>query len=214
MQRRWLRALCGVGLLGVALMCALGVRGVGLAERSYAEQSAAWQRGAAPRARSAPGLDLRLGESLLGLHARAEAQRAYERYRTGLADVIPGTQYPQTQARFDLVARLTELRPSLGRVDRAAVDVVVGAVLTDSAKTAGEQRAAQLERAREAFRLALATDPENDAAKLGLEVLLQRDAQERQRGSARPSSTAGRRPQKQQDPKGPVAPTQAEGQGF
>ena len=214
MQRHWLRAVCGVGLLGVALVCALGLRAVGLAERSYAEQSAAWQRGASPRAHSSPGLDLRLGESLLGLRARAEAQRAYERYRAGLVDVIPGTQYPQTQARFDLVARLSELRPSLGRADRAAVDVVLGAVLTDSAKTAGEQRSAQLQRALEAFRRAVSTDPQNDSAKLGLEVLLQRDTQQKREASARPSSTAGRRPHAQQDPKGPVAPTQAEGQGF
>ena len=214
MQRRWLRALWGVALLGVALLCAVAFRGVALAERSYTEQSAAWQRGAAPRSVSEPGLDLQLGETLLGLHARAEAQRAYERYRQGLADVIPGTRYPQTQARFDLVARLTELRSSLGERDQAALDVVLGAVLTDSAKTAGEQRRTQLQRALDSFRRALSADPDNDSAKLGLEVLLQRDVQQKQKASAKPSSTAGRKPLKQQDPKGPVAPTQAEGQGF
>ncbi|MFN8223684.1 MAG: hypothetical protein U0R50_10635 [Gaiellales bacterium] len=211
---RVVRGCVGGLLLALAVACVAGFRGVGLADRAYADQSAAWQRGTVPVAAATPGLDQRVWESLLGLGARAQAMRAYARYRVVLAERIPGTLYPQTQARFDLVERLGGLRSALSLRDRAAVDVVVGAVLTDGAKTAGEQRRAQLERAAAAFRRALAADPENDAAKLGLEVLLQRDARERRRASVRPLSTAGKTPRKEVDPKGPVAPTGAEGEGF
>ncbi len=50
-------------------------------------------------------------------------------------------------------------------------------------------------------------------AKLDLEVLLQRAASSASRRS-RAAAASGRRPKGQEDPKGPVAPVQAEGQGF
>ena len=102
-------------------------------DRAYARAQAVWQR-ASCRRDGGPGLGVRAGETILGLSARAEVQRAYERLPRRARRVIPGTTYPQTQARFDVVARLSRLRPSLGRADRAALDVVLGVVLADSAR--------------------------------------------------------------------------------
>ena len=39
--------------------------------------------------------------------------RTYQAYRAGLADVIEGTAYPQTRARFEAIKELERLRASL-----------------------------------------------------------------------------------------------------
>jgi hypothetical protein len=188
-------------------------RGVGSAQDDYRDAAAPWQRGLAPTEVREPGTAARLGEHLLGIAARADVQRAYGRYQLGLGDVIEGTVYPQTQARYRAVLALRSLRSSLDPRDRARVDVAIGAILADGAKTAGTQRATQLARAADSFRRALDSDPENDDAKVDLEVLL-RSVPDKAGIRGRPSPSSGRQPQKQQDPKGPVAPTEAEGAGF
>ena len=116
-RRSALRAVVGVVLLLLAVLCLAAVRGVRTAERAYVDRQAAWQRAVAPEPVAAPASEQRLGEWLLGLGARAEAQRVYERYRAGLADVIEGTAYPQTRARFTAVDALTALRDELAPVD-------------------------------------------------------------------------------------------------
>lgn len=207
------RVAVGIALLVLASLVAVVSRGVGTAERRFGEAAAEWQRGLAPGAVSEPGVATRMGERLLGISGRADVQRAYDRYRLGLGDVIEGTVYPQTQARFRVVETLRSLRSALSAEDRARVDVAIGAILAEGAKNAGTQRAAQLDRAAESFRRALDTDPGNEDAKVDLEVLL-RSARDKAGVRGRPSPSSGRRPQKQQDPKGPVAPTEAEGAGF
>jgi hypothetical protein len=207
------RVAVGIALLVLASLFAVVSRGVGTAEQRFGAAAAEWQRGLAPGGVSEPGVATRIGERLLGISGRADVQRAYGSYRLGLGDVIEGTVYPQTQARFRAVETLRALRSSLAAKDRARVDVVIGAILAEGAKNAGTQRAAQLDRAAESFRLALDTDPANEDAKVDLEVLL-RSARERAGVRGKPSPSSGRRPQKQQDPKGPVAPTEDEGAGF
>jgi hypothetical protein len=213
MSHRWHRVAAGVALLGFAVVCALAFRGVGVAERTFAAGGAEWQRGLLPERVSEPDLIARAGERLLGIDARADVQRTYERYRLGLGDVIEGTVYPQTQARFRAVESLRALRESLGVEDRARVDVAIGAMLAEGARSSGSQRGVQLVRAAEAFRRALQLDPASSAAKVNLEALL-RVERERVSPRGRPSPTSGRQQQNQQDPKGPVAPTEDEGSGF
>jgi hypothetical protein len=207
------RVALGIALLVLASLFVVVSRGVGTAEQRFGEAAVEWQRGLAPGGVAEPGVATRMGERLLGISGRADVQRAYGRYRLGLGDVIEGTVYPQTQARFRAVETLRSLRSSLAAKDRARVDVAIGAILAEGAKNAGTQRAAQLDRAAESFRRALDTDAGNEDAKVDLEVLL-RSARDRAGVRGRPSPSAGRRPQKQQDPKGPVAPTEAEGAGF
>lgn len=211
--RAWQRVAAGVALLMAAAVCVVAARGVEIAARGFAETTAAWQRGVAPAEVTQPGVAVRLGERLLAIAARSDVQRAYGRYRLGLGDVIEGTVYPQTQARFRAVEALRALRPSLAAEDRARVDVAIGAILAEGAKTAGSQRTVQLERAAASFRRALDADPGNHDAKVDLEILL-RSAKERAGVRGRPSPSSGRPPQQQQDPKGPVAPTANEGAGF
>ena len=213
MRHPWRRVAAGIVLLGLAALCMLAFRGVGVAEQTFESGGATWQRGLLPGPVSEPGFVARLGEQLLGVDERADVRRAYERYRLGLSDVIEGTVYPQTQARFRAVESLRALRPSLGSEDRAKVDVAIGAILAEGARNAGTQRAVQLERAAEAFRRALRSDPANPDAKANLEVLL-RAEKERASARSRPSSTSGPQQRNQQDPKGPVAPTEDEGSGF
>ena len=93
-----LRAAAGVALLVVAVALALLARGIDEAARAFDDTSAAWQRGAAPASAARPGALQALGERVLGIEARADLQRAHRDYLLGLADVIPGTTYPQTQA--------------------------------------------------------------------------------------------------------------------
>jgi hypothetical protein len=207
------RVAAGVALLIFAALCAVIFRGVGSAEDDFRDSAAPWQRGLAPPEVTEPGAAARFGEHLLGIAARADVQRAYGRYQLGLGDVIEGTVYPQTQARYRTVQALRSLRSSLARQDRARVDVAIGAILAEGAKTAGTQRATQLDRAASSFRRALDTDPENDEAKVDLEVLL-RSVRDKAGIRGRPSPSSGRTPQRQQDPKGPVAPTEDEGAGF
>ncbi len=212
-RRHALRAVVGVVLLLLALLCLVVARGVRAAERAYVDRQAAWQRAVDPEPVAQPPVAQRLGESLLGVSARAETQRVYERYRAGLADVIEGTAYPQTRARFTAVDALAALRDDLAPADRAVVDTVIGTILVDGAKSAGARKREELRKAEDAFRRALDVDPGNPTAKLDLEVLLQRTSS-RSSSRSRAASPSGRRPKGQQDPKGPVAPVQAEGQGF
>ena len=67
------------------------------------------------------------------------------------------------------------------------MDVAIGAILAEGARNAGTQRAVQLDRAAEAFRRALRSDPANPDAKANLEVLL-RSEKERASARSRPSS--------------------------
>ncbi len=109
---------------------------------------AAGTRACARRARRASAQ--RVGESLLGIRARSDVLRTYQDYRAGLADVIQGTTYPQTRARFEAIQTLERLRASLrsGR-DRASADIVLGVVLTDAASERGPAaRGTARERAR------------------------------------------------------------------
>lgn len=212
-RRNALRSVVGMVLLLLAVLSLVAARGVRSAERLYVDRQAAWQRAVAPDAVGPPTRDQRLGEWLLGVGARAEAQRVYERYRAGLADVIEGTAYPQTRARFTAVDALTALREDLAPVDRAVVETVIGTILVDGARSAGARKQEELRKAEDSFRRALEADPGNVTAKLDLEVLLQRASSRASRRS-RAAAASGRRPKGQEDPKGPVAPVQAEGQGF
>jgi hypothetical protein len=139
--------------------------------------------------------------------------RTYQDYRAGLADVIPGTVYPQTRARFEAVKELRRLRSSLGsRHDRAAVDVVLGTIYAASADDSGEQRAVQTRHAIDRFRQAAVADPENATAKLDLEVMLRAEINRTDsRATARGSPSRRGRPQ---NPRGPTAPARSEGTGY
>jgi len=211
---RLLRVAGGLVLLALALAAAFAARGVGQAASAFRGMQAEWQRGVTPAPPHEPGTAQRLGEVVLGVQARSDVLRAYERYRAGVADVIPGTRYPQTRARYEAVDALRRLRGSLGREDRAIADVVLGVVYTAGAAEAGEQRAAQTRYALDAFRRAVLEDPANSTAKLDLEVLLRSEAR-RTQAQARSSPGIARNPrQRQQDPRGPTAPSRAEGTGY
>jgi hypothetical protein len=209
-----LRAALGLLMLGLAIGALVLARGTADAASASRERQAEWQRGLAPAPAVPPGRVQRAGEALLGIGPRSDVLRAYQDYRAGLADVIPGTTYPQTRARFEAIKRLEQLRASLrSDADRASVDIVLGVVLTDSASTAGPQRAAQLENALAAFARAVREDPTNTIAKLDLEVLLRATAP-RKKSEARPSDSPSRRKQSDTNPRNPTAPAQAEGNGF
>ncbi len=90
---------------------------------------------------------------------------------------------------------------------------MIGTILVDGARSAGARKREELRKAEDSFRRALEADPGNLTAKLDLEVLLQR-ASSRASSRSRAATPSGRRPKGQEDPKGPVAPVQAEGQGF
>ena len=166
----------------------------------------------------APGAAQRLGEVLLGIDGRSDVLRAYQDYRAGLADVIPGTVYPQTQARWEALAALRRLRPSLPTAkDRASADVVMGVIFTAGASSSGKQRGTQMGYAIQAFQRAVREDPANATAKLDLELELRSELDRdkaRDRAQARPStSPPSRRRKPQQDPRGPTPP-RAAGTGY
>ena len=210
----WVRAVAGVTLLALAVGAAFVAHGIGEAAGAYRATQAVWQRGLAPTPASAPGAAQRLGEKVLGIDGRSDVLRAYQDYRAGLADVIPGTRYPQTKARYDAVAKLQHLRSSLPSAkDRATADVALGVVFTASAAQSGEQRTVQTRYALDAFRRALREDPDNADAKLDLEVLLRAEAQREARSRVSSGIERNRR-QHQQNPRGPTAPARAEGTGY
>ena len=209
-----LRFGLGLLLLTLALGSVLLARGTADAASAFRAQQAVWQRGLQPAPPGSPGSARRAGESVLGIRARADVLRAYQAYRAGLADVIEGTAYPQTRARFEAIKELERLRASLrGGSDRAAVDVVLGVILTDAASSAGPQRQAQLRDALAVFARAVREDPANATAKLDLEVLLGATAP-RAKSRASPSGSAGRQRQRDENPRNPTAPARAEGEGF
>ena len=213
-MRPRLRVVVGVVALLLALGTAVLARGTADAADGFRGRQAVWQRGMDPTPASPPGVATSIGETLLGIHARSDVLRAYQSYRAGLANVIPGTTYPQTQARFDAVARLQHLRPSLRNAsDRASADVVLGVILADGASSAGQQRGSQLALALAAFARAAREDPTKDAAKLDLEVLLRATARTSKQ-NPRPTGTPGQRRQGDENPRNPTAPAQAEGNGF
>jgi hypothetical protein len=213
-RRSWLRAALGLLLLALAVGTLILARGTADAASTFRERQAEWQRGLVPTPAVPPGTAQRAGEALLGIGARADVLRAYQNYRAGLADVIPGTTYPQARARFEAVKTLERLRTSLpSDADRANADIVLGVVLTGSASSAGPQREAQLENALAAFGRAVHEDPTNITAKLDLEVLLRATAP-RPKSQASPSGAPNRRKLKNGNPRNPTAPARAEGNGF
>jgi hypothetical protein len=208
----------GLLLLTLAVGTAFIAEGVGRAATAFRHSQATWQRGLAGPPAQAPGPAQRLGEALLGIEGRSDVLRAYQDYRAGLANVIPGTVYPQTQARWEALASLRRLRPSLPRAeDRASVDVVLGVIFTAGSATSGQQRGMQTRYAIQAFQRAVREDPANTAAKLDLEVVLRSELDKektRARAQARPStSPPNRRRKAQQDPRGP-APPRSQGDGY
>lgn len=215
-RRAWARVAVGLLLLVLAIGLAFVSQGVVEADSAFQHLQAEWQRGVAEEPVATPGPAQRAGEVVLGVRARSDLLRAYQDYRAGLADVIQGTVYPQTQARWDAIGRIRDLRSSLStNEDRAAADVVLGVIFVTGASTAGQQRTVQTKNAIDAFRRAVLEDPANTVAKLDLELLL-RSQLERDQASAqaRASSSPSRRRQRQQDPRGPTIPTQAEGSGY
>ncbi len=162
-------------------------RGTADAAGAFRARQAEWQRGIEPDTRRRHrGRCSGRARPLLGIGARSDVLRAYQNYRAGLADVIEGTTYPQTRARFEAIKTLERLRTSLrSGPDRASVDVVLGVILTDAASSAGPQRETQQRNALAAFMRAVREDPANATAKLDLEVLLQATAP-RTKSQARP----------------------------
>jgi hypothetical protein len=213
MSRRIARAALGALLLLLAAAALAAARGTADAAGSFHDGLAQWQRGTQPAPPAEPGRTERLGETLLGIRARADLERIYARYQAGLADVIPGTTYPQTRARYEAIKSLRQLRGSLapGR-DRAAADVLLAAVLVGSAEGAGAQGTAQLDDAVAALTRAATEDPAGETAKLDLEVLLRARSPSKSQASRSGSTTKQRR--QNQAPRGPTAPTQSEGNGF
>ena len=206
-----------VGGGAMLLVCAVGLvflaRGTADAARAFRDQQAEWQRGLAPTGASTPGPGQRAGATILGIAARSEVLRSYQTYRAGLADVIEGTTYPQTRARFEAIKSLERLRGSLeSSRDRSATDVVLGAILTDAASRAGSQRTQVQKSAVAAFVRAIREDPGNAVAKLDLEILLQAAAPTKSR--PRPSRPTDRKPRGNENPRNPTAPARAEGTGF
>jgi hypothetical protein len=213
-RRPWLRVVVGLVLLALAAGALVLARGTSEAASAFRHGQAEWQGGLAPAPPAQPGAIQRTGEALLGIRTRADVMRAYAKYRAGMADVIPGTTYPQTRARFEAEKTLEELRTSLaGGADRASVDTVLGVVLAGGAASAGQRRDAELARALDVFRRAVGEDPANDSAKLDLELQLRATAP-RQKASARISGSATKKRQANQTPRSPTAPAQAEGTGF
>lgn len=215
-RRARLRVAFGVLLLVLALALAFVSHGVGEAQASFRNLQAEWQRGLVAAPAASPGRAQRAGEALLGIGARSDLLRVYQSYRTGTADVIQGTVYPQTRARFEAIARLRSLRTSLSSPpDRASADIVLGAIFAAGVATPGEQRAVQTGDAIDAFTRAVLEDPTNATAKLDLEVEL-RSELDRQKASAqaRASDSPSRRRQRQQDPRGPTTRTKGEGSGY
>ncbi len=213
-QHRSLWIVAGMLLLACAAGSVFLARGTSDAARAFREQQAEWQRGLAPTPASSPGRGQRAGEAILGISARSDVLRAYRNYRAGLANVIPGTVYPQTRARFEAIKNLERLRGSLAsNSDRSAVDVVLGVILTDAASSAGPQRKNVQKSALAAFERAVREDPRNAAAKLDLEVLLQA-ASPRTKSRLRPSRPGERKPRSNENPRNPTAPARAEGTGF
>jgi hypothetical protein len=213
MSRPWLRLLVGVLALMLAVVTATLARGTADAASGFRARQAVWQRSVVPAKADPPGPAASAGEEILGIRARSQALRAYQDYRAGLADVIPGTTYPQARARFEIVQRLSRLRASLGPADRASVDVVLGVVLADGSAGAGEQRQKQLDLALAAFERATRGDPQNATAKLDLEVLLRATAPLSKR-DASASATPGKKRQEDANPRNPTAPAREEGSGF
>jgi hypothetical protein len=165
-----LRGVAGVVLLALALGVLLLARGVSDA----ASSAEAWRHGTPPAAVAAPGRLQTAGERLLGIEARSDLQRAYTAYRVGLADVIPGTTYPQTQARWNALRTVGRLRASLPEGDRAAADLLLGRVYAETAAAAGPttQRQTLRDDAIAALRRAALEDPAGAEPKHDLEVLL------------------------------------------
>lgn len=212
-RRAWLRLVLGVLALLLAVFTATLARGTADAASGFRERQAAWQRSVVPARAREPGPAVRAGEAILGIRARSDVQRAYQDYRAGLADVIPGTTYPQAQARFEAGQRLSRLRNSLGSADRASVDVVLGVVLTDGAASAGQQGRQQLALALASFERAARGDPTNATAKLDLEMLLRATAR-RPKRDASASATPGKKRQQDANPRNPTAQARGEGNGF
>ena len=212
-RRALVRAAAGVLLLALAVAAVAVARGTADAATAFRDSQAVWQQGTVPVPVRSPGLTQRIGETLLGIRVRSDVLRAYERYRAGLADVIPGTTYPQTRARFEAIETLRGLRASVGgERDRAAVDVFLGVVLAGSASGTGPQRQAQLDSALAAITRAAAEDPSNATAKLDLEVLLR--AQSPSKASSSRSGSATKQRQPPESARNPTAPARAEGNGF
>ena len=208
------RVALGTLLLALAVAFVFLARGTADAAKAFRAGQAEWQRGTAPAPAVAPGPVQRAGEKVLGIGARSDVQRAYQNYRAGLANVIEGTTYPQTRARFDAIETLERVRRSLRNgPDRASVDVVLGVILTDAASSAGPQREAEQRKALAAFTRAVREDPASATAKLDLEILLEAMSP-RTKSQARPSSSTNRKRQSDANPHNPTAPARAEGEGF
>ena len=213
-RRSVLQVALGILLLACAAGAVFLARGTADAARAFRAQQAEWQRGLVPAPAASPGPAQRAGEALLGIGARSDVLRSYQDYRAGLANVIPGTTYPQTRARFEAIKTLEGLRSSLrSNRDRAAVDVVLGTILTDAASSAGPQRKRVQKSAVDAFVRAVREDSANATAKLDLEVLLQAAAP-RTKSRPRPSGSPNRKPRSNENPRNPTAPARAEGTGF
>lgn len=214
MTRSVLSVALGLVLLALALGAAFLARGVDEASSAFGHAQAEWQRGLVETPADSPGHAQRAGEALLGISARSDVLRAYENYRAGLADVIPGTVYPQTRARFEAVKELSRLRASLDPSDRASADVVLGVIYAASADDSGEQRAVETRHAIDFFRRAVIEDPESATAKLDLEVMLRAELD---RNRTRSGVTAGGSPNRRgrpQNPRGQTPPARAEGTGY
>jgi hypothetical protein len=210
----FLRVVAGTLLLALATGCVFLARGTDDAASAFRDRQAEWQRGLEPAAVAAPGFAQRAGEVVLGISVRSDVLRAYQAYRAGLANVIPGTAYPQTRARFEAIKRLEVLRTSLrSNVDKASADVTLGVILTDAASGAGPQRETMQRNAVATFTRAVREDPLNATAKLDLEVLLQATAS-RTKSRARPSRPTGRQRERDENPLNPTTPARTEGNGF
>jgi hypothetical protein len=201
-------------LLALAAGCVFLARGTDEAADAFRDRQAEWQRGLEPAPVASPGLAQRAGETVLGISARSDVLRSYQVYRAGLANVIPGTTYPQTRARFEAIKRLEVLRTSLrSNVDRASADVALGVILADAASGAGPQRETMQRNAVAAFIRAVREDPLNVTAKLDLEALLQATAS-RTKSQARQARPTGRQRERDNNPLNPTAPARTEGSGF
>jgi len=213
-RRSVLQAALGILLLACAAGAVLLSRGTAEAAQAFRAQQAEWQRGLVPEAAASPGPAQRGGEAVLGIGASSAVLRSYQTYRVGLANVIPGTAYPQTRARYEAIKALEGLRASLrSNSDRSATDVVLGVILTDAASDAGTQRKRVQKSAADAFRRAVREDPTNATAKLDLEVLLQATAP-RTKSRPRPSGSPNRKLRGKENPRNPTALAPAEGTGF
>ena len=106
---------------------------------AFRARQAEWQRGLAPATPlGRRGRRSAQARTMLGIGARSDVLRAYQDYRAGLADVIEGTTYPQTRARFEAIrGSRTAAAVARSGPDRASADVVLGVVLADAASSAG-----------------------------------------------------------------------------